>query len=156
MSTSMKRTARNNRFARPLAALLFLLGTAAHAAPAVPDAKESDGAVRSVMASTHITFGKLGIGALATEIGPYLDEKEIRQHGLHASLSISVAQDPAAHQEVALVVGQTITVGGYRIKVEHINPGNRGSAVLRLWAPPPEPAKPTKKWPFSWFNFGKD
>ncbi len=139
-----------------LAAVLLALATAASAAPAPAAGKASDGLVLSVMSSTQLNFGKLGIGALATGIGPYLDEKEVRQEGLHARLSISVAKDPAAHQEVAVAVGQTIMVAGYRIKVEAINPGDRGSAVLRLWAPPPEPAKPAKKWPFTWFNFGRD
>ena len=153
-----------------LAALLLALATAASAAPApepaplpasavpgappaAPAAKESDGAVRSVMASTHITFGKLGIGALATDIGPYLDENEVRKDGLHARLSISIAKDPAAHQEVSLVVGQTIMTAGYRIKVEAISPGDRGSVSLRLWAPPQAP-KLSKKWPLN--LFGKD
>ena len=56
-------------------------------------------------------------------------------------------------QEVSVVVGQTIVVAGYRIKVEQINPGDRGSAVLRLWAPPQAP-KSSKKWPLN--LFGKD
>ncbi|MDO8757617.1 MAG: hypothetical protein Q7J64_06375, partial [Elusimicrobiota bacterium] len=133
-------------------AAILALATASSAAPA--DGKASDGLVLSVMTSTQLNFGKLSIGALATRVSPYLDEKEVRQEGLHARLAISVEKDPDADREVAVVVGQTITVAGYRIKVEHINPGNRGSAVLRLWAPPPEPPKPAKKWPFSWFNFG--
>lgn len=148
-----------NNYSSCLAAPLLAFATAASAAPApVPAAstaaKASDGVVRSVMASTYLSFGKLGIGALATEVGAYLDEKGVRQEGLHARLSISVAKDPAARQEVSVVVGQTITVAGYRIEVEHINPGDRGSAVLRLRAPSPEAARPAKKWPFSWFNFG--
>lgn len=140
-----------------MAGLLLSLATASSAAPApTPTAsaagKESDGVVRSVMTSTHISFGKLGIGGLAAEVGAYLDEKEVRREGLHARLAISVAKDPAAYQQVAVVVGQTITVAGYRIKVEAITPGDRGSVSLRLWAPPPEAPKPAKRWPFSLFG----
>lgn len=142
-----------------LATLLLALATAASAdpspVPAAPaDGKASDGIVRSVMTSTQLNFGKLSVGALATRIGPYLDEKEVRQEGLHARLAVSVENAPDGFRELSVVVGQTITVAGYRIKVEAISPGSRGSASLRLWAPPPEPAKPAKKWPFSWFNFG--
>lgn len=138
-----------------LAAGLLLLQAGAWAAPAPAAPKASEGAVLSVMASTQLNFGKLSIGALAMEVGPYLDEKEVRQVGLHAKLAISVEKDPSQYKEADLAVGQTIEVAGYRIKVESIAPGNRGSAALRLWAPP-EPPKPAKKWPFSWFNFGRE
>lgn len=136
-----------------LAALFLALATAAFAAPTPAPApgKASDGTVLSVMASTQLNFGKLGIGALATEIGPYLDAKEVRQVGLHAKLAITVAKDPAAFQEVDVVVGQTIMAAGYRIKVESIAPGDRGSAVLRLWAPPQAP-KSAKKWGLNLFG----
>lgn len=140
-----------------LTAALLLLPSGAWAAPAPDAPKPSDGIVRSVSQSTHITFGKLGIGAMSTGVGPYLDEKEVRRHGLNAGLSLTVERDPSSHRQVSLAVGDTVEIAGYRIKVEHINPGSeggeegegsgkRGSAVLRLWAPPAEPAKPRRKW----------
>lgn len=134
-------------------AALLALATVSFAAPAPAPApaKPADGVVLSVTASTQLNFGKLGIGALATQVGPYLDEKEVRQQGLHARLAISVAKDPDAFQEVSLVVGQSVVVAGYRIRVEAISPGDRGNAVLRLWAPPEAP-KPAKRWPFSLFG----
>lgn len=146
---------KNSSAVRTLAALLLALATAASAAPAsAPVAgKPSDGIVLSVTASTQLHFGKLGIGALATRVGPYLDEKEVRQEGLHARLAITVAKDPSAFSEVSVREGQTIMVAGYRIRVEAISPGDRGNAVLRLWAPPQAP-KPAKRWPFN--LFGKD
>jgi len=132
-----------------LLAALLLLQSVAWAA--------SEGTVLSVSQSTMLHFGKLGIGALSTGVGPYLDEKEVRKHGLHAALSLSVEKNPSAHRQVSLAVGDTAEIAGYRIKIEHINTGsrtdedgegggNRGSAVLRLWAPPAEPAKPRRKW----------
>lgn len=138
-------------------AALLLFSSGAWAAPAQDAPKHSDGVVLSVSQSTMLRFGKLGIGALSTGVGPYLDEKEVRRHGLNAALSLSVEKNPSAHRQVSLAVGDTAEIAGYRIKVEHINPGNgggeegegsgkRGSAVLRLWAPPAEPAKPRRKW----------
>lgn len=138
-----------------LAAALLLLHAGAWAAPAPAAPKASDGLVMSVMTSTQLNFGRLSIGGLATDDGAYLDEKEVRQVGLHSRLAIAVEKDPSMYREIDLRVGQTVEVAGYRIKVESIAPGGRGSTVLRLWAPP-EPVKPAKKWPFSWFNFGRN
>lgn len=145
------------RLNKILAAGLLLLQGSAWAAPAPADTKTSDGMVMPISQSTHFSFGKLGIGVLATEVGPYLDEKEVRHDGLHAALAISVEKAPDAYRQVYLAPGDSVEIAGYRIKVEHINTGSRrvedgegggvrGSAVLRLWAPPAEPAKPRRKW----------
>ncbi len=143
----------NKRSAGPLAALLLALAAAASAAPSA--GKAAEGTVLSVMASTQLHFGKLAIGALSTEFGSFLDEKRVRREGLYAHLEIAVKGDESQFQQVKAREGQTLEVAGYRIFVEKIAPGARGSAVLRLWAPP-EPVKPAKRWPFTWFNFGRD
>lgn len=138
------------------AALLLVLASFASAAPSAPPvAKASEGTVLSVMASTQLHFGKLGIGALSTDHGTYLDEKRVRKEGNYAQLEFTVQGELDKFRQEKVHEGQTLEVAGYRIKVEAIAPGARGSAVLRLWAPP-EPVKPAKKWPFTWFNFGRD
>ncbi len=138
-----------------LTAVLLLLPGGAWAAPVPASPKASEGTVLPVMTSTQLHYGKLFIGVVSTDDGPYLDLKEVRREGLHTRLAIAVEKEPSQYKEVSLAGGQTVEVAGYRIKVESISPGDRGSAALRLWAPP-EPAKPAKKWPFTWFNFGRD
>jgi hypothetical protein len=102
----------------------------------------------SVMETTQLNFGKLGIGAGYMGGGPYLDENGVRREGLHASLEIAVEGDPSKFSQPEVREGQTIMVAGYRILVEKIVPAQRGTVILRLWGPP----KPAKHWPFSWFG----
>lgn len=100
------------------------------------------------MSGTQGVFGKLGIGAGYMGGGPYLDEKGVRRNGVYASLSITVDGDRSQFQQPDVHAGQTLEVAGYRIFVEEINPGDRGTIVLSVWAP----KKPVKHWPFSWFG----
>ncbi|MHB8347346.1 MAG: hypothetical protein ACYDHM_09200 [Acidiferrobacterales bacterium] len=93
----------------------------------------------SIMSSTQGNFGKLSIGAGYLGGGPYLDEKNVRREGLHAGLSITIEGKPSRFQQPDVHEGQTLDVAGYRIFVEKINPGNRGTIVLRLWSPVSRP-----------------
>ena len=140
---------RATRFLKwPLAAaLLFIQAGSWAGAP--------DGFVLSILSTTQGNFGRLGIGAGYMGGGPYLDEKDVRRVGLHASLAITVQGEPSQFQQPDVREGQTLAVAGYRIFVEKISPGAKGTVVLRLWAPakPDMPAKPAKRWPFSWFDF---
>lgn len=98
------------------------------------------------MESAQLNFGKLGIGAGGIGSGPYLDEKEVRRMGLHASLSIAVNGDPSKFSQPDVHEGQTLEVAGYRIIVEKISPdNNRGTVVFRLWGPAKPPAA-KKNW----------
>lgn len=114
----------------------------------------SEGFVMSVMESTQLNLGEISIGAGGIYVGPYLDEKGVRRVGLRADLSISVAGAPSQFQQLKVREGQTLQAAGYRIFVEKLNPGARGSVVLRLWAAPkpPKASKPAKRWPYSWFG----
>jgi hypothetical protein len=86
------------------------------------------------MESTQGNFGKLGVGVGYVGGGPYLDEKNTRRNGLHASLSIAIDGQPSQFQEPDVQEGQILEVAGYRIFVEKIVPnGNRGGVVLRIW-----------------------
>lgn len=141
---------------RPLVAFILLLQTCSWAAapqkaPAANPPDASEGIVLSIMATTQGNFGKLGIGVMDIDSGPYLDEKRVWRESLYAKLEITVEEDPSQFRQTKVREGQSLEVAGYRIFVEKINPGARGSIVLRLWSPP-EPAKPAKRWPFSWFG----
>jgi len=132
-----------------LAAALLVLQAAAHAAapagaPAAGGSAES-GLVLSVMSTAQLNFDKLGIGAGYMGGGPYLDEKGARRDGLHASLSIAVQGEPKLFSQPDVREGQALEVAGYRILVEKINPGPRGTVVLRLWSPPKAPPA-RKNW----------
>jgi hypothetical protein len=129
------------------AALLFLQAALCAAAPeGSPAAANADaGALLSVMESAQLNFGKLDIGAAEVGSGPYLDEKGARRQGLHANLSIAVQGQPSQFSQPSVHEGEILEVAGYRISVEKINPGQRGTVVMRLWGPP-KPSRVNKGW----------
>lgn len=117
-------------------------------APAPVDKSATEGFPLSVASTTQGNLGKLGIGAGYMGGGPYLDENGKRVNGLHASLSISVDGAPDLFTQPDVHEGETLMVGGYRIRVDKIvaGAGSQGTVVLRVWAPAkPKPVK-TKRW----------
>jgi hypothetical protein len=113
-------------------------------APATGSGKPDEGFIATIMSSTQGNFGKLGIGAGYMGGGPYLDEQNVRRQGLHASLTLSVDGEPSRFQQLDVHEGQRIEVAGFRILVEQINVGTRGTVVLRLWYPPSQ-SRPASK-----------
>lgn len=110
---------------------LFLTGTWA----AAPSADSTTGGFEmSVTEGTQLNYGPLGIGLGFVGVGTYLDEKNVKQYGLHASLSIAIEGQPSLFQQPDVREGQTLSVAGYRILVEKIIPGEKGVVVLRLWS----------------------
>lgn len=109
-------------FALPLAA-------ANPAGPAKPDA----GFEWSIVEGTQFNFGDLSIGAGYMGSGPYLDEKNVRRNGLYASLSFAFYGDDSPSRQSDVHEGQILTVAGYRILIEKIIPGRKGTVVLRVW-----------------------
>lgn len=91
----------------------------------------------------------LGAGDMGA--GPFLDEKGVRQDGLHADLSIAVNGKPSKHEEVDVREGQTVEFAGYRVLLEKVLLAGKGTIVFKVWSPP-KPAKPARRWPFSWFG----
>ena len=140
------------------AAALAILAASARAAPAPPHASPASPGVSqtergfewSLASSTQGNFGPLSIGIGYVGGGDYLDEREVRRSGLHASLTISVDGKPALYQQPDVHEGQILSVGPYRILIERLLPAahGRGLVVLRLahskparaTAPPPVPA----------------
>ena len=135
---------------RSLATVIVCLSVGAWAAApekssAATPVSAADGFATSIMSGTQLNIGKLSIGAGYMGGGPYFDEKNVRREGLHASLDITIEDDPSKFQQPDVHEGQIVEVAGYRILVEKIIPGNRGNLVLRLWVPP-KPADPHKNW----------
>ncbi|MDE1937956.1 MAG: hypothetical protein KGI68_02950 [Alphaproteobacteria bacterium] len=119
-----------------VAGLAFLQTPSWAAAPA--GAKTDPGFEMSIMESTQFNFGKLSIGAGYMGGGAYLDEKGVRRDGLHVTLSITIAGEPAQFQQPDISEGQTLNVSGYRILVEKIIPQSgpndrRGFVIVRVW-----------------------
>lgn len=131
-----------------IAALVLFGALAAAPAAAATAAVPAGGTPLSVALATQGNFGKLSIGLRAVENGPYLDAKEVRREGLHAGLSITVAGDSSAFQQPSVIEGQVLEIAGYRLRVEKINPGAKGSVVFLVWDAP----KPARRWPFSLFG----
>lgn len=123
-------------FRWPLAAALFFQ-MGAWAAPAEnalspTTDKKTEGVVVSIMSTSQGNFGKLSIGAGYMGPGLYLDENGVKRDGLHAALSITIEGEPSLFQQPDVHEGQTLDVAGYQIFIEKINPGTRGTIVLRL------------------------
>lgn len=104
--------------------------------PPAAAAKADPGFGWSIEEGTQFNFGELHIGAGYMGGGAYLDEKNTRQNGLHASLQIAVDEEPSLSQQPDVHEGQILEVGGYKILIEKIIPGERGVIVLRVWGPP--------------------
>jgi|GEM_PF-2587035 len=118
-----------------------------------PGAKPDEGTVISILSTTQANFGDFSIGAGYMGGGAYLDENDARREGLHASLTFTVHGDASQFSQPDVHEGEILEAGGYRIKIEKINPGERGSVVLRLWSKPKaKPAKANKSWVQRWFN----
>lgn len=141
----------------PVAALAIMAASARAAPEALHALPTSPGVSRthrgfewSLESSTQGNFGPLSIGVGYVGGGDYLDEREVRRSGLHASLTISVDGKPALYQQPDVHAGQLLTVGPYRILIERLLPATygRGVVVLRIsnskparaTAPPPAPA----------------
>lgn len=110
-------------------------GSAKPAGDAAPSSGSGDGAnlnAFSVREGTQLNVGKLGIGVGYVGTGPYLDEKNVRRDGLHASLSIAVEGLPALFQQPDVHEGDTVAVAGYSISIVKLIPGPRGSVVMRV------------------------
>jgi hypothetical protein len=120
--------------------LSSLVGSAALAAnpPAAALAKADPGFEWSIEEGTQFNFGELSIGAGYMGGGAYLDDKDVKRSGLHASIDITVEGKPELFQQPDVHEGQTLEVGGYKILIEKIIPGQRGTIVLRVWGPPKE------------------
>ncbi|HXT00822.1 MAG TPA: hypothetical protein VN915_09130 [Elusimicrobiota bacterium] len=118
------------------------------ASPAPVDKSGSEAMSLSIPSDTQGNFGKLGIGAGYMGGGPYIDEKDTRQNGLHASLSITVDGMPDAFTQPDVHEGQTLLIADYRIHVEKIVPASAstGTIVLRVWPPPKQLVKVRKSW----------
>jgi hypothetical protein len=118
------------------------------AAPPPVDKSGTEPMNLSIVSNTQGNFGKLGIGAGYMGGGSYLDEKDARQNGLHASLSISVDGMPDAFTQPDVHEGQTLLIADYRIHVDKIIPASAstGTVVLRVWPPPKQLVKVRKSW----------
>jgi|SRR5579863_136560 len=139
MSMPLRRLLPSSRWLLPAALLFILAGSfsvRALDAPSIAPGKADAGFEWSITEGTQFNFGKLGIGAGYMGGGLYLDEKNVRRTGLHASLDIQVDGEPSLFQQPDVHEGQTLEVAGYRILIEKIIPGEKGVVVLRVWGPP--------------------
>lgn len=104
--------------------------------PAAAATKPDAGFEWSIEEGTQFNFGKLSIGAGYMGGGTYLDEKGLRRDGLHADIDITIEGDPSKFQQPDVHEGQILEVAGYRILIEKIIPGEKGTIVFRVWGPP--------------------
>ncbi len=85
-----------------------------------------------VQESTQLNLAELSIGVGYVGYGAYIDDKGVRQNGLHASLAISIETRPPLHQTPDVHKGQVILVDGYRITIVDISTESRGAVVLEV------------------------
>ena len=104
--------------------------------PAAASTKADPGFEWSIEEGTQFNFGKLHIGAGYMGGGPYMDEKNVRRNGLHAGIQIAIDDDPSKFRQPDVHEGQILEVAGYKILIETIIPGERGTIVFRVWGPP--------------------
>ena len=129
-----------NKNVRVIGSLYLLLAIAAPALagnpPVAASTKTDPGFEWSIEGGTQFNFGKLSIGAGYMGGGPYLDEKDVRRNGLHAGIDITIEGDPSKFQQPDVREGQILEVAGYKILIEKIIPGQKGTIILRVWGPP--------------------
>lgn len=121
-----------------LLGISYIAGAWAGNPPAAPSTKADPGFEWSIKEGTQFNLGKLHIGAGNMIKGPYIDEKNVRRYGLYANIQIVVDDDPPVFQQPDVHEGQTLVVAGYKILIEAIIPGERGTLVFRVWDPPKE------------------
>lgn len=123
------------RYAKYFAAALVLVPTSSWSDPSsiLPSATTGprDGEF-SIQTGTQGNFGELHVGVGYTIIGPYIDENGVHRYGQYASLEIAIQGAPALFRQPDVHEGQTVEVGRYRILIERIIPGDRGTVVLRI------------------------
>ncbi len=113
--------------------ILFLQMMAALAqyAPSSGARRSGGEPIISIQGSTQWNMGDLSIGASNVLTGPYLDERNHRHYGLHATLTFAVDGNPAQFRQLDVAEGQMVDAAGRRFMVDKIDPEGQGSVVLR-------------------------
>jgi hypothetical protein len=116
-----------------LAGLLVVLSVAVAEEPT----RAEGGVSLSVQEGTQLNLDSLSVGVGSVLTSVYLDDQNVRQSGLHATLDLVVEGRKSSFRQIEVHEGQTVEFEGYRFRVEKLFPERtRGLVVLTILSRP--------------------